>query len=174
MNENNILQSNSKKLRELLESPRVEQILEAHNSLSATIVEEAGISGLWASSLTLSCAAGLRDNSELTMTEVLDVLETILRRALVAPGGSRLHGEVRVVDAGHEVGRIDLGCVCLRCPRSVPAFRARALRCTAPRQERQGQQNAERRTSLWSLHGILPFVTSIICSDHVFLRLRQR
>ena len=81
MNENNILQSNSKKLRELLESPRVEQILEAHNSLSATIVEEAGISGLWASSLTLSCAAGLRDNSELTMTEVLDVLETITARA---------------------------------------------------------------------------------------------
>jgi phosphoenolpyruvate phosphomutase len=81
MNQNNILESNSKKLRELLESPRVEQILEAHNSLSATIVEEAGISGLWASSLTLSCAAGLRDNSELTMTEVLDVLETMTARA---------------------------------------------------------------------------------------------
>ncbi len=81
MNQNSTLESNSKKLRELLESPRVEQILEAHNSLSATIVEEAGISGLWASSLTLSCAAGLRDNSELTMTEVLDVLETITARA---------------------------------------------------------------------------------------------
>ena len=81
MNQNNILESNSKKLRELLESPRVEQILEAHNSLSATIVEEAGISGLWASSLTLSCAAGLRDNSELTMSEVLDVLETMTARA---------------------------------------------------------------------------------------------
>jgi phosphoenolpyruvate phosphomutase len=81
MNQNRTLESNSKKLRELLESPRVEQILEAHNSLSATIVEEAGISGLWASSLTLSCAAGLRDNSELTMTEVLDVLETITARA---------------------------------------------------------------------------------------------
>ena len=75
------MESNSKKLRALLESPRVEQILEAHNSLSATIVEEAGISGLWASSLTLSCVAGLRDNSELTMTEVLDVLETITARA---------------------------------------------------------------------------------------------
>jgi len=81
VNQNNILESNSKKLRELLESPRVEQILEAHNSLSATIVEEAGISGLWASSLTLSCAAGLRDNSELTMSEVLDVLETMTARA---------------------------------------------------------------------------------------------
>lgn len=81
MNQNSILESNSKKLRKLLESPRVEQILEAHNSLSATIVEEAGLSGLWASSLTLSCAAGLRDNSELTMTEVLEVLESITARA---------------------------------------------------------------------------------------------
>jgi phosphoenolpyruvate phosphomutase len=83
MSESQVQESNSKKLRKLLESPRVEQILEAHNSLSATIVEEAGISGLWASSLTLSCAAGLRDNSELTMTEVLDVLETMTARARI-------------------------------------------------------------------------------------------
>jgi len=69
--------TNARKLRDLLESPKVEQILEAHNAVSATIVEEAGVRGLWASSLTLSCAAGLRDNSELTMTEVLDVLESI-------------------------------------------------------------------------------------------------
>ncbi len=67
----------AQELRKLLDSPRVEHILEAHNALSASIVAEAGIPGLWASSLTLSCAAGLRDNSELTMTEVLDVLEAI-------------------------------------------------------------------------------------------------
>ncbi len=71
----------SKNLRALLESPRVEHILEAHNALSATIVQEAGIPGLWASSLTLSCAAGLRDNSELTMTEVLDTLESMTAKA---------------------------------------------------------------------------------------------
>jgi phosphoenolpyruvate phosphomutase len=70
-------ETQSQKLRALLQSPRVEHILEAHNALSATIVEEAGIPGLWASSLTLSCADGMRDNSELTMTEVLDTLETI-------------------------------------------------------------------------------------------------
>lgn len=75
--------SNARKLRDLLESPRVEQILEAHNALSATIVEEAGIPGLWASSLTLSCAAGMRDNSELTMTEVLEVLESITAKVSI-------------------------------------------------------------------------------------------
>lgn len=77
MKQSSNLASNSQKLRALLSSPRVEQILEAHNALSATIVEEAGIPGLWASSLTLSASAGLRDNSELTMTEVLEVLESI-------------------------------------------------------------------------------------------------
>jgi phosphoenolpyruvate phosphomutase len=75
--------TNARRLRDLLESPRVEQILEAHNALSATIVEEAGIRGLWASSLTLSCADGLRDNSELTMTEVLDVLESITAKVAI-------------------------------------------------------------------------------------------
>lgn len=75
--------TNARKLRDLLESPRVEQILEAHNAVSATIVQEAGIRGLWASSLTLSCAAGLRDNSELTMTEVLDVLESITAKVAI-------------------------------------------------------------------------------------------
>ena len=77
MKQTSDLESNSRKLRELIEGPGVGQILEAHNALSATIVEEAGIRGLWASSLTLSGAAGLRDNSELTMTEVLETLESI-------------------------------------------------------------------------------------------------
>ena len=81
MKQTSDLESNSLKLRELLEGPGVAQILEAHNALSATIVEEAGIKGLWASSLTLSSTAGLRDNSELTMTEVLDTLESITTKA---------------------------------------------------------------------------------------------
>lgn len=76
-------ESNAQKLRALLDSPHVEQILEAHNALSATLVEEAGVPGLWASSLTLSCAAGMRDNSELTMTEVLDVLESITAKVSI-------------------------------------------------------------------------------------------
>jgi len=75
--------SQSQALRKLLESPRVEHILEAHNALAATIVEEAGIPGLWASSLTLSCAWGMRDNSELTMTEVLDMLESMTAKVSI-------------------------------------------------------------------------------------------
>jgi phosphoenolpyruvate phosphomutase len=45
--------------------------------MSARIAFEAGIPGLWASSLTLSCVQGVRDNSEMTMTEALQVLEAM-------------------------------------------------------------------------------------------------
>jgi phosphoenolpyruvate phosphomutase len=52
-------------------------LLEAHNAVSARIAEEAGAPGLWASSLTMSCSLGLRDNSEMTMTQALEILEAI-------------------------------------------------------------------------------------------------
>lgn len=67
----------SQRLRKLLASPRPEMLLEAHSAVSAKIAQDAGIPGVWASSLTLSCSHGLRDNSELTMTQVLDVLESM-------------------------------------------------------------------------------------------------
>lgn len=62
-------------LKELLGSSRTEFILEAHNGLSAKIVEEAGFSGIWASGLAISAALGVRDNNEASWTQVLEVLE---------------------------------------------------------------------------------------------------
>ena len=70
----------STRLRRLLESPRCEYLLESHSALSATIAEASGAPGLWASSLTLSATYGMRDNSEMTMTQVLDVLESMTER----------------------------------------------------------------------------------------------
>ena len=69
--------NNVSSLRELLANPRCEYLLEAHNAVSARIAEEAGAAGLWASSLTLSCSFGLRDNSELTMTQALESSQSI-------------------------------------------------------------------------------------------------
>ncbi|MEQ9575364.1 MAG: hypothetical protein RLN77_07255, partial [Rhodospirillales bacterium] len=40
------------KLRRMLTSPDLEFIMEAHNGLSAKIVEEAGFKGIWASGLS--------------------------------------------------------------------------------------------------------------------------
>ena len=62
-------------LRALLTSPQLEFIMEAHDGLSAKIVEEAGFKGIWASGLTMSAALGVRDSNEASWTQVLEVLE---------------------------------------------------------------------------------------------------
>ncbi len=49
--------------------------MEAHDGMSAKIVEEAGFKGIWASGLSLSAALGVRDNNEASWTQVLEVLE---------------------------------------------------------------------------------------------------
>ena len=61
--------------RQLLNSGRLEFLMEAHNALSARIVEEAGFRGIWASGLSISAALGLRDNNEASWTQVLEVVE---------------------------------------------------------------------------------------------------
>lgn len=59
----------------MLHRPGLDFICEAHNGLSAKIVEEAGFAGIWASGLTISAQFGVRDNNEASWTQVLDVLE---------------------------------------------------------------------------------------------------
>src|SRR6266404_3351447 len=62
-------------LRHELVSPELSFLMEAHNGLSAKIVEEAGFAGIWASGLAISAALGVRDNNEASWTQVLDILE---------------------------------------------------------------------------------------------------
>jgi phosphoenolpyruvate phosphomutase len=61
--------------KKLLTSPQIEFLMEAHNGLSARIVEEAGFQGIWASGLSISAALGVRDNNEASWTQVLEVVE---------------------------------------------------------------------------------------------------
>ena len=61
--------------KRMLHSSHVEFIMEAHNGLSAKIVEEAGFKGIWGSGLTISASLGVRDNNEVSWTQVLDVME---------------------------------------------------------------------------------------------------
>jgi len=65
----------TKAFKELITSDTTEFILEAHNGLSAKIVEETGFKGIWASGLSISASLGVRDNNEASWTQVLDVLE---------------------------------------------------------------------------------------------------
>ncbi len=62
-------------LKRMLSSPRTEFVMEAHDGLSAKIVEEAGFDGIWASGLTMSAALGVRDSNEASWTQILEVLE---------------------------------------------------------------------------------------------------
>jgi phosphoenolpyruvate phosphomutase len=61
--------------KQMLQSDQVEFLMEAHNGLSAKIVEEAGFKGIWGSGLSISAALGVRDNNEASWTQVLDVME---------------------------------------------------------------------------------------------------
>ena len=62
-------------LKNMLSSGQTEFILEAHNGLSARIVEETGFKGIWGSGLALSAQHAVRDNNELSWTQVVEQLE---------------------------------------------------------------------------------------------------
>jgi phosphoenolpyruvate phosphomutase len=62
-------------LKRLVISDDLEFLMEAHNGLSAKIVEEAGFKGIWGSGLALSASLGVRDNNEASWTQVLEIME---------------------------------------------------------------------------------------------------
>lgn len=67
--------SKAKMFRDLLVSPDLEFLLDAHNGVSAKIGEEAGFKGLWAGGLCMSAQYGVRDSNEASWTQVLEMLE---------------------------------------------------------------------------------------------------
>ena len=67
----------------MLLSNQLEFIMEAHNGLSAGIVEETGFKGIWGSGLSISASLGVRDSNEASWTQVLDVLEFMSDRTSI-------------------------------------------------------------------------------------------
>ncbi len=65
----------ARSFRELLDSPKLEFIMEAHNGLSGRIAEQAGFKGIWGSGLSMSAALGVRDSNEASWTQILETLE---------------------------------------------------------------------------------------------------
>lgn len=63
------------RFKQMLHSDQVEFLMEAHNGVSAKIVEEAGFHGIWASGLSMSAALGVRDSNEASWTQVLEQIE---------------------------------------------------------------------------------------------------
>lgn len=63
------------KLKSIICSHPVEFLMEAHNGISAKIVEEGGFKGIWAGGLSIAAQLGVRDNNEASWTQVLEVTE---------------------------------------------------------------------------------------------------
>ena len=70
-------------LKNMLTSKSLEFIMEAHNGMSAVIVQEAGFKGIWGSGLSISAQLGVRDSNEASWTQVLDVLEFMSDRTSI-------------------------------------------------------------------------------------------
>ena len=67
----------STQLKNLIASKELKFLIEVHNGLSAKIADETGFEGMWGSGLSISAACGVRDNNELSWTQVLDVVEYV-------------------------------------------------------------------------------------------------
>ena len=59
------------------QTDRMSYLIEAHDGISAKIVEKCGGEGIWASGFTISTACGVRDANELSWRDVLNILENI-------------------------------------------------------------------------------------------------
>jgi phosphoenolpyruvate phosphomutase len=67
----------AQRFRKLLNTGDPFFLMEAHDGLSAKIVEESGFPAIWASGLSITASLGVRDNNEISYTQLLDVLEFI-------------------------------------------------------------------------------------------------
>jgi phosphoenolpyruvate phosphomutase len=111
-----VMTKKTTQFRNLLASDRLEFILEAHNGISAKIVEEAGFKGIWGSGLSLSAQYGVRDNNEASWTQVLDMLE-FMSDATTIPilldgdtGYGNFNNMQRLV---HKLEQRDIAAVCI-------------------------------------------------------------
>ena len=66
------------------------RIMAAHSPLAATLAEEAGFDGIWASGFELSALLGLPDVSLVTMTQHLEMLRAMAQR-MTLPKIGRAH-----------------------------------------------------------------------------------
>lgn len=73
-----IANSKTQRFKQLLYSPELTFLMEAHNGLSAKIVENAGFEAIWASGLSISSAFGVRDSNEVSLSKIMDVFENMV------------------------------------------------------------------------------------------------
>lgn len=70
----------TKSLKKMIFNSQMNFFMEAHDPISAMIVENNGFEAIWLSSLSLSTCQGLRDLNEICMSEVLNVANRIVEK----------------------------------------------------------------------------------------------
>jgi phosphoenolpyruvate phosphomutase len=85
-------------LRRILHSGELHFALEAHDGMSARIVERAGFGCLWASGFALSTVSGVRDANELSWTDIVRMTEAIADAVAVPVlvDGDTGHGDFNI------------------------------------------------------------------------------
>lgn len=74
-NKSNKRMSKAAVLRNLINNGSLDMILEAHNGLSAKIVEDTGFPAIWASGLSISSSLGVRDCNEASWSQITDMVQ---------------------------------------------------------------------------------------------------
>ncbi|HXZ02420.1 MAG TPA: phosphoenolpyruvate mutase [Stellaceae bacterium] len=73
----------TRRLSQLVRSPELSFLIEAHDALSAAIAERTGFKGIWASGLSISSTLGYRDANEASWTQVVDTVERMADNASI-------------------------------------------------------------------------------------------
>jgi phosphoenolpyruvate phosphomutase len=103
-------------LKQILHSGQVNFALEAHNGISAKIVEEAGFPVIWGSGLTISASLGHRDCNEISWTNLCDQVEYMVDSTdipLLLDGDSGFGNFNNVRQLVLKLCKYDVGGVCL-------------------------------------------------------------
>lgn len=103
-------------LRQELASGSVCRLVGAHNAWGARLVQEAGFDGVWASGLEISTAHGVRDESILSMSEMLHdayTMDKAVALPVVADCDSGFGGKQNLLHLVDEYERHGIAGVCI-------------------------------------------------------------
>ncbi len=101
---------------ERLKNKKHTQFMEAHNGLSAKIVEQVGFKAIWASGLSISASMGLSDRNEASWSQVLNTLEQMsdnVEIPILVDGDSGFGNYLNVIRFVKKLKQISINAMCI-------------------------------------------------------------
>ncbi|WP_340622028.1 phosphoenolpyruvate mutase [Xenorhabdus siamensis] len=92
------------------------QFMEAHNGLSAKIVEQIGFKAIWASGLSISASMGLSDRNEASWSQVINVIEQMSDNVdipILVDGDSGFGNYINVIRFVKQLKKISINALCI-------------------------------------------------------------